>query len=41
VVGATAGVGDHRVDFADWFVMQSGGDEAPMIDDDVVSASIT
>jgi hypothetical protein len=26
---------------AGWFVMQSGGDEAPMIADDVVSASIT
>jgi hypothetical protein len=41
VVGAAVGVGDHRRGFAGWFVMQSGGDEAPMIADDVVSASIT
>jgi hypothetical protein len=41
VVGAAVGVGDHRLGFAGSFVMQSGGDEAPMIADDVVSASIT
>jgi hypothetical protein len=41
VVGTAVGVGDYRVGFAGWFVMQSGGDEAPMIADDVVSASIT
>jgi uncharacterized protein with NAD-binding domain and iron-sulfur cluster len=29
-----------RVGFAGWFVMLSGGDEAPMIADDVVSAAI-
>jgi hypothetical protein len=40
-VGAAVGIGDHRVGFAGWFVMQSGGDEAPMVGDDVVSASIT
>jgi hypothetical protein len=40
VLGAAVGVWDHRVGFAGWFVMQSGGDEAPMIADDVVSASI-
>jgi hypothetical protein len=41
LVGAAVGVGDHRVGFAGWFVMQSRGDEAPMIADDIVSASIT
>jgi hypothetical protein len=30
-----------RVGFAGWFVMHPGGDEAPMIADGVVSASIT
>jgi hypothetical protein len=38
---AAVGVEDHRVGFAGWFVMQSAGDEAPMIADDVVSASVT
>jgi hypothetical protein len=41
VVGAAVGVRDHRVGFVGWFVMQSGGDEVPIIADDVVSASIT
>ena len=41
VVGATVDAVDHRVGFGGQFVMQSGGDEAPMIADDVVSASIT
>jgi hypothetical protein len=41
LVGAAVGVGDHRVGFVGWLVMQSGGDEAPMVADVVGSASIT
>jgi hypothetical protein len=41
VVSTPVGVGGHRVGFAVWFVMQSSGDGAPMIADDIVSASIT